>query len=125
MCKKSVESIDNLLLHCEVAIEVWNMVCQLFGVMWVMPGRLKECLGSWRGQKGNNIVIQIWRMTPLCVMWYLWRERNARNFEDCEHGIKELKKMVLQTFFSWRVLWHPSQVSTFAEFLDLCASFSN
>jgi hypothetical protein len=49
MCKKSGESINNLLLHCEVAIEVWNMVCQLFGVTWVMPGRMKECLGSWRG----------------------------------------------------------------------------
>jgi hypothetical protein len=68
MCKKSGESIDHLLLHCEVAIEVWNLVCQLFGVMWVMPGRLKECLGSWREQKGNSMVIQIWRMAPLCVM---------------------------------------------------------
>jgi hypothetical protein len=40
MCKKSGESIVHLLLHCEVAVEVWNMVCQLFGVMWVMPGSL-------------------------------------------------------------------------------------
>ena len=47
MCKKSGESIDHLLLHCEVAIEVWNMVCQQFGVMWVMLGRLKEFLRSW------------------------------------------------------------------------------
>jgi hypothetical protein len=101
------------------------MVCQLFGVMWVMPGRLKEWLGSWQGQKGNSIVIQIWRMAPLYVMCCLWRERNARNFEDCEHGIIKLKKRVLQTLFSWRVLWHSSQVSMFAEFLVLCASFSN
>jgi hypothetical protein len=96
MCKKSGESIDHLLLHYEVAIEVWNMVCQLFDVMWVMLGRLKECLGSWQGQKGNGMVIQIWRMAPLCVMC-LWRERNARNFEDCKHGIIELKKRVFQT----------------------------
>ena len=34
MCKKSGESIDHLLLHCGVALEVWNMVCLLFGVMW-------------------------------------------------------------------------------------------
>jgi hypothetical protein len=27
MCKKSGESIDHLLLHCEVALKVWNMVC--------------------------------------------------------------------------------------------------
>jgi hypothetical protein len=68
MCKTSGESIDHLSLHCEVAIKVWNMVCQLFGVMWVMPSRLKECLGSWRIQKGSSMVIQIWRMAPLCVM---------------------------------------------------------
>jgi hypothetical protein len=35
----------------------------------------------------------------LCVMWCLWRERNARNFEDCEHEIIELKKRVLRTLF--------------------------
>jgi hypothetical protein len=23
------------------------MVCQMFGVMWVMPGRMKDCLGSF------------------------------------------------------------------------------
>jgi hypothetical protein len=27
MCKHSGESIDHLLLHCDVAIELWNMVC--------------------------------------------------------------------------------------------------
>jgi hypothetical protein len=32
MYKKNGESIDYLLLHCEVAIEVWSMVCQLFDV---------------------------------------------------------------------------------------------
>jgi hypothetical protein len=59
MCKNSGESIDHILLRCEVAIEIWNKVFQLFGVMRVMPGRLKDCLGSWRVQKGNSIVIQI------------------------------------------------------------------
>ena len=69
MCKHSGELIDHLLLHCEVAIELWNMVCQMFGVTWVMAGRMKDCLGSWRGQKGNHTVMHIWRMVPLCVMW--------------------------------------------------------
>jgi hypothetical protein len=100
MCKKSGESIVHLLLHCEVAMEVWNMVCQLFGVMWVMPGSVTDCLGSWRTQKDNRTVLQTWRMVPLCVMWCIWRERNARNFEDRELGILELKKRVIQTLFS-------------------------
>ena len=32
MCKNSGESIDHLLLHCKVAIDVWKMVFSLFGV---------------------------------------------------------------------------------------------
>jgi hypothetical protein len=64
-------------------------------------------------------------MAPLCVMWCLWRERNVRNFEDCELGILELKKMEIQTLLSWRISWHSLQDSTLVEFLDFCASFSN
>jgi hypothetical protein len=37
----------------------------------------------------------------------------------------ELKKRVIQTLFSRRILGHSSQASTLAEFLDFCASFSN
>jgi hypothetical protein len=125
MCKKSGESIVHLLLHCEVAMEVWNMVCHLFGVMWVMTGSVVECLRSWRVQKGNRTVLQTWRMVPLCVMWCLWREMNARNFEDREIGLMELKKRVIQTLFSWRVMWHSPQVSTLADFRDFCTTFSS
>ena len=57
-------------------------------------------MGSWRAQRGNRTVLQIWRMAPLCVMWCLWRQRNAQSFEDHELGIIELKKRVLpNTFF--------------------------
>jgi hypothetical protein len=37
MCKKNGESVDHLLLHCEVAAWLWNYVFTLFGVEWVMP----------------------------------------------------------------------------------------
>jgi len=34
MCKKCGESIDHLLPHCEVAIELWSAPFQLVGVAW-------------------------------------------------------------------------------------------
>jgi hypothetical protein len=60
-----------------------------------MPGRRKECLGSWRGPRGNHTVLQILRTAPLYVMWCLLRERNAWSFEDRQLGLIELKKRVL------------------------------
>jgi hypothetical protein len=38
----------------------------------------------------------------LCLMWCVWRERNARCFEDCENGLLNLKRKMLQTLFMWR-----------------------
>jgi hypothetical protein len=35
--KNCGESIDHLFLHCRVATELWSMILQLFGVVWVMP----------------------------------------------------------------------------------------
>jgi hypothetical protein len=43
----------------------------------------------------------IWGMAPLCLMWYVWRERNTRCFEDCEIDMMNLKRMMLQTMFMW------------------------
>jgi hypothetical protein len=103
MCKISGESIDYLFLHCMVATELWSTILQLFGVVWVMPQSVKDMLGSWRGQKGDRTLILIWQMAPLCLMWYVWREWNAHSFEDCETGLINLKKLVIQTLFMWRV----------------------
>jgi hypothetical protein len=37
MRKNSGESIDHLLLHCDVAWDIWSYFYILFGVEWVMP----------------------------------------------------------------------------------------
>ena len=36
MCKNSGESMDHLLLHCPIAMELWSMVFRIFGFHWVM-----------------------------------------------------------------------------------------
>ena len=32
MCKRCGELVDNLLLHCPIAYELWSMVFSLFGI---------------------------------------------------------------------------------------------
>jgi len=124
MCKTSGESIDHLFLHCMVATELWRTILQLFGVEWVTPGSVKDMLGSWRGQKGNRTLIPIWHMAPLCLMWCIWRERNARCFEDCETGLLNLKRKMLQTLFMWREKIQFMHECSYFEFIDRCSLFS-
>jgi hypothetical protein len=42
--KKSRESIDHLLLHCEVARDQWSCILALFGVKRVVLRRVPEWL---------------------------------------------------------------------------------
>lgn len=81
-------------------------------------------VGSWRGQKGNRTLMPIWRMAPLCLMWCIWRDRNTRNFEDCEIGLINLKKLVIQTMFMWRVKIQSMSECSYSDFLDMCFRFS-
>jgi hypothetical protein len=89
------------LLHCEVAREFWTSIFCLFGVEWVMPRRVIELLGCWRGQLGSRFVLDAWRISPLCLMWCIWRERNAMCFGDREISVEELKNIVVKSLYIW------------------------
>jgi hypothetical protein len=56
VCKWSGESINHLLLHCEVARALWSVLFTLFDVTWVMQGRAVDMLACWKSQRGNRSV---------------------------------------------------------------------
>lgn len=49
MCKKSGESVDHLLLHCDFASRLWSLVFCLFGLSWVDPKRVVDVLACRQG----------------------------------------------------------------------------
>ena len=44
MCKCNGKSVDHLLLHCSIALDLWSMILGLFGVHQVMPKSVIELL---------------------------------------------------------------------------------
>jgi len=67
MCKIDGEAVE---VSCEIANVFWNAFFSRFGLSLVMPSRVIDLFACW---------------------WCLWRERNDRNFEDCERILEELK----------------------------------
>ena len=43
------ESIDRLLVHYVKTRVLWELLCVLFGVSWVLPSLIRESLLSWHG----------------------------------------------------------------------------
>ena len=103
MCKGEGESVNHLLLHCEVARTLWNEVFVRLAMVWVMPKTVEATLASWPSIRGRQPIRAMWKMIPICILWSLWRERNERTFEDKERSIEELKFLFFRTLCNWAI----------------------
>jgi hypothetical protein len=121
MCKKTEESVDHLLLHCDVAFALWYSLFNHFGLSSIMPQRVIDLLACW-WSSGRLRSATMWKMAPTCLFWRLWRERNNRSFEDVEQTFGEL----LSSFYHTLYLWTTAYVFPLSfSFLDFFTCFSS
>ena len=50
-----------------------------------MAENVVELLAFWMGRFKRHRIGMIWRVVHLCHIWFLWRERNARAFQDTKN----------------------------------------
>ena len=116
VCKKNAKTTDHLLLHCDSASELWNLVFSIFGVQWVMPGSVRELFACWSQKRCRGSQRLAWRVVPLCLFWCIWRERNLRAFENIENSLIFLKASFLSSLFLWMRRDLPSSPSSLVVF---------
>jgi hypothetical protein len=76
---------------------------------------LESCGGVWR-----DLAKAIWRMALLCVIWCIWRERNARLFEDKECSVDGLRKNMISMLHMWAMAHYREEFPTLEDFLNMC-----
>ena len=47
MCRHCGETVDHLLLHCEMVHRLWNFASITFGLSWVTPRLIPDLLFGW------------------------------------------------------------------------------
>ena len=87
--------MDHLLIHCKYARTLWSEVLRLFGVQWVMPKNVVSLLSAWWNWLGSMVLA--------CLMWLIWKERNAQTFEETERLVDCVKSLLIRTLFEWSV----------------------
>jgi hypothetical protein len=123
MCERSEETVDHLLLHCEVASNLWYAFFSCFGLAWVMPRRVVDLLACW-WSSGRRRSAVVWKMVPTCLFWCLWQERNNRCFEDLERPLKAILSSCFHTSYLWTVA-HLSPLSISYDIFFIRFSFSS
>jgi hypothetical protein len=71
-----------------------------------MPRTVLELLTSWGTSVGYGRAKEAWRLAPLCLLWCIWQEQNARLFEDVEISMVELRKRLLNMLYIWIASHH-------------------
>ena len=69
MYKCNSEIVDHLVLHCLVALELWDMVSGLFGVCCVLPMSVVVLRACLKGRFGRHRNGDIRIVVPHCLMW--------------------------------------------------------
>ena len=98
MSKEKEETSVYILLHCPKACILWQLIFSLFGVQWVMHSSVRGLLLSWGDFLVGRKRKKAWKVTPLCLFWSIWRERNRRAFENCECSDHSLKSSFFYLF---------------------------
>jgi hypothetical protein len=117
ICKKDGESIDHLLLHCEVAYALWCNILSRLGLSWVMPRSVLDLCACWCAS-GRTRSAVVWKMVPICIFWSIWRERNNRCFEDLESSLEEILASLLYSLYSWTAAYLSPLSLSYADFLS-------
>jgi hypothetical protein len=118
MCKRSRESIDHLLLHCEIAIALWSAIFNRVGLAWVMPNRVVDLLLVGEGWEAVLKAQQCGRWFLLAFCSVFEREINGRSYKDLESTVVKLKSFFFKTLYYWTAALNLNWLS-FHDFLDL------
>ena len=97
------ELIDHVFLHCEVERELQSLISCLFRGCCIIPRTVLEVLASKKGPFGKKASLKIWKIISMCLMWYIWRERNTWTFKEQEISVTQLK--FLSTILIYVGIW--------------------
>lgn len=94
-CEVEDESVRHVLVECEYSYGVWSKVLNWLGVFTALPSKPAMSLLQFRGlfkcKERRSFGVCVWE----CVVWLLWKARNAKTFRNevvsCDKLLAEVK----------------------------------
>ena len=119
LCKESEELADHILIHCGKTRMLWTMLLTSFGLVLVLPDLVRNLLLEWKVKGLIKKKRAVWRLTPMCLFWCIWGERNWRTFQEEEMSDQGLRKLFTCSLLEWsQQVWGLDNPSLF-EFLGV------
>ena len=83
LCMKHGESANHLFLHCFLTLGLWHKLFQIAKIDWVPPRSISDMMTiNYKGFGKSKRGIVLWQTACIALIWVVWRERNAKIFEN-------------------------------------------
>ena len=63
-CAHKEETIGHLLVHCQQAHMLWDIILVIVGMGWVFPFPICQALLYWQGARVGKKCKKVWRGAP-------------------------------------------------------------
>lgn len=101
LCRRNLETGHHLFTECLWVLQYWRQAAAMFGVasfdpdMWSGTYPLSAWLLGLAGttKRGRSIA--------LFLVWFIWKERNARIFDDSDRTVQALLHAAKEEFLRW------------------------
>ncbi|KAH0720194.1 hypothetical protein KY284_005224 [Solanum tuberosum] len=96
MCKAEPEIHQHLFFACSVANVIWQRLLRWLSITKSSAGWNEEI--EWATMHANRKIVQdeVYRMTLVAALYYIWQDNNYRIFQQRERSIEEIIKQIIQ-----------------------------
>jgi len=104
LCDQEAESITHLLIGCSFSRQIWLSLLLHLGLQQLCPTGSETSLAYWwlssRKQLGKH-ERRGFDSLVILISWMIWKERNARNFNNQAMTVVQLRDLILEELSVW------------------------
>jgi hypothetical protein len=105
LCQVTAEDCDHLFVHCRFTCQVWNRIRSWSKADFPTPGNAYRNTEEWwlqaRKRAPKNLRRDFDTVTIL-VHWRIWKERNARIFQQKFSPINRVFELIIEDLRAWK-----------------------
>ena len=106
LCDQQHEDINHLFLHCSLSHLIWSWWLNLWGLQWVFPGSIRMAFEQWKAPSYGPFFRNVWCASFFIIVWSIWKERNARCFNQKSLHPSQIHELILLRLGWWISGWN-------------------
>lgn len=97
LCEAQEETMEHLLNSCIFTSWLWDTLATILQQSDRDRGSIISTLNDWRRNfLDYEILSSTWALTPIFIIWNIWKERNKRTFKDENNPPHHLFEIILK-----------------------------